>query len=88
MSKQAIRETYSRAAREKDPSLCCSVDYRDHFSAQEIDHLPPRVIDRNYGCGVPAELKSLEEGLSVLDLGPGLGRDCFIASRKVGSDRL
>ncbi len=84
MAKEAIRSTYSRAAQATDPSLCCSVDYREFFSQSDLAHLPEEVLERNYGCGVPAELRSLAEGLTVLDLGPGLGRDCFIAARKVG----
>ena len=43
-------------------------------------------MERNYGCGIPPELKNLAPGKSVLDLGPGLGRDCFIAARKVGAE--
>ena len=88
MAKEAIRNTYSKAAQATDPSLCCSVDYREFFSQSDLAHLPEEVLERNYGCGVPAELRSLAEGLTVLDLGPGLGRDCFIAAKKVGPSGL
>ena len=85
MPKDTIRRTYSRAAEATDETLCCAVDYREFFSRADLAHLPEEVLERNYGCGVPAGLLSLEEGLTVLDLGPGLGRDCFIAARKVTS---
>ena len=88
MAKETIRNTYSRAAEATDPALCCAVDYREFFSESDLAHLPEEVLERNYGCGVPAELRSLAEGLTVLDLGPGLGRDCFIAARKVGPTGL
>ena len=84
MAKETIRNTYSKAAAQKDASLCCAVNYEDFFNEKELAHLPREVLERNYGCGIPGELRTLEEGLTVLDLGPGLGRDCFIASSKVG----
>ena len=86
MTREAILETYSKAATEKNASLCCPVNYQQEFSAEELEHIPAEVLDFNYGCGVPPELKRLEPGKSALDLGPGLGRDCFIAARKVGPE--
>ncbi|MFQ5738621.1 MAG: methyltransferase domain-containing protein [Acidobacteriota bacterium] len=84
MNTQVILETDSQAAMETEPGLCCGIDYRKEFPAEELSHIPDDVLDRNYGCGVPTELRRVEAGKSVLDLGPGLGRDCFIASRRVG----
>ncbi len=86
MNRQVIEETYSKAAAVAEPNLCCSVDYRQEFQPEELAHIPEAVLERNYGCGVPPELKSLQAGQQVLDLGPGLGRDCFIASAKVGPE--
>ena len=86
MNNQIISDTYSKAATATEESLCCAVDYREEFSAEELDHIPKEVLDRNYGCGVPPQLSSLGAGRRVLDLGPGLGRDCFIASHKVGPE--
>ena len=40
------------------------------------------ILDRFYGCGSP--LPPLLEGMTVLDLGCGTGRDVFIASKLVG----
>lgn len=85
MNKQVIIDKYSKAAA-AETSLCCPVDYRQEFGADELSHIPEEVLERNYGCGVPPELKRLKAGQSVLDLGPGLGRDCFIAARKVGPE--
>jgi ubiquinone/menaquinone biosynthesis C-methylase UbiE len=36
------------------------------------------------GCGNPVALASLKEGETVLDLGSGVGFDCFLAANKVG----
>lgn len=84
MIRETIVETYSKAARETDQNFCCGVDYRKEFSQEEIRHLPEEVLNRNYGCGVPPGLRKLAPGQHVLDLGPGFGRDCFIAALKVG----
>lgn len=86
MDKQVVTDTYSQAATATEPTLCCPVDYRQEFRPEELNHIPDPVLERNYGCGVPPQLKRLTGGETVLDLGPGLGRDCFIASRKVGPE--
>ena len=44
--------------------------------------VPSEVIAKYYGCGSP--LPQGIEGLSVLDLGCGSGRDCYVASKLVG----
>jgi arsenite methyltransferase len=41
------------------------------------------VIERDYGCGDPS--RYLQAGESVLDLGSGTGKICFIASQVVGA---
>ena len=43
---------------------------------------PDKVSDKFYGCGTPLPLGI--DGLRVLDLGCGSGRDCYVASRLVG----
>ena len=85
MSTEAILDTYSKAAQETLKDLCCGVDYREEFPPEDLGHIPDEVLERNYGCGIPSELKTLEPGKTVMDLGPGFGRDCFIAARKVGA---
>lgn len=38
----------------------------------------------SFGCGNPVAIASLREGEVVLDLGSGVGFDCFLAAKKVG----
>ncbi|KAJ2504689.1 hypothetical protein H4217_009359, partial [Coemansia sp. RSA 1939] len=47
-----------------------------------ISKVPKPVRDRFYGCGTP--LPTGIEGLRVLDLGCGAGRDCYVAAKLVG----
>ena len=44
--------------------------------------LPEEVQSRFYGCGVPVPLGI--QGLRVLDLGSGSGRDCYLSAALVG----
>jgi ubiquinone/menaquinone biosynthesis C-methylase UbiE len=58
--------------------LCCPIEYdRKHLAV-----IPPEVLERDYGCGDPS--KHLRAGETVLDLGSGAGKICFIASQVVG----
>ena len=74
----AVRERYSDAAAQREPELCCPVDY----DPQYLKVIPQEVIDRDYGCGDPS--KSVRAGETVLDLGCGGGKICFIAAQVVG----
>jgi arsenite methyltransferase len=74
----AVRERYSAAARQRVDTLCCPIDYDRRYLAV----IPPEVIERDYGCGDPS--KHLRVGETVLDLGSGAGKICFIAAQVVG----
>src|SRR3977135_4048997 len=74
----AVRDRYAAGAKTAESKLCCPVDY-DHDLLKVI---PQEVIDRDYGCGDPS--KYLREGETVLDLGSGTGKICFIAAQVVG----
>ncbi len=76
---QAVRERYSAASKEQVPALCCPVNYQKQY----LEVLPQELIDRDYGCGDPS--KYVAEGDTVLDLGSGGGKICYIASQIVGS---
>lgn len=74
----AVRKRYSSASQEAEPSLCCPVDYNPRY----LQVLPDELIERDYGCGDPS--KWVHEGETVLDLGSGGGKICYIASQVVG----
>jgi len=75
---QAVRDRYAKAAEAMEPSLCCPVDYDPGY----LEVIPDEVIERDYGCGDPS--KYVKPGETVLDLGSGTGKICFIASQVVG----
>ncbi len=74
----AVRDRYATAANERVPELCCPVQYDPQF----LKVIPQEVLDRDYGCGDPS--KWLSAGDTVLDLGSGGGKICFIAAQVVG----
>lgn len=74
----AVRTRYSGAARAREAELCCPTSYAAGF----LEAIPEEVIARDYGCGNPSE--HLRPGETVLDLGSGAGKMCFIASQIVG----
>ena len=79
-TESAVKERYSAGAQAREDLLCCPVDY----DAQYLEAIPSEVIERDYGCGDPS--KYLEPGETVLDLGSGTGKICFIASQVVGPE--
>ena len=77
-TERAVRERYAAGARERADKLCCPV----HYDPAYLDFIPPEVIERDYGCGDPS--RYLSENETVLDLGSGTGKICFIAAQIVG----
>ncbi len=53
-----------------------------HPSSAILDRIHPEVTARFYGCGSP--IPPLLEGMTVLDLGCGAGRDAYLLSGLVG----
>jgi ubiquinone/menaquinone biosynthesis C-methylase UbiE len=76
----AVKDAYAAGAASRVDELCCPVDYDPRF----LEAIPDEVIERDYGCGDPS--KYLCEGETVLDLGSGTGKICFIASQVVGPE--
>jgi arsenite methyltransferase len=73
-----VRQQYAAGAKERADRLCCPVDYEPAY----LSVIPQEVIERDYGCGDPS--RYLREGETVLDLGSGTGKICFIATQIVG----
>lgn len=78
-AESATRDRYAAAALATEAALCCPVDYDPQF----LKVIPAEVIEKDYGCGDPS--KHLLPGETVLDLGSGTGKICFIAAQVVGA---
>ncbi|HEX4953788.1 MAG TPA: methyltransferase domain-containing protein [Thermoanaerobaculia bacterium] len=75
---RVVRERYSEGANQRVAELCCPVSYDPQYLAV----IPDEVLERDYGCGDPS--RHLHPGETVLDLGSGTGKICFIAAQVVG----
>ncbi|MBE9014007.1 methyltransferase domain-containing protein, partial [Pseudanabaenaceae cyanobacterium LEGE 13415] len=77
---QAVRERYEAGAQQPQASLCCPTDGYDQ---RYLDILPQEIIEKDYGCGDPTRYVNLGE--TVVDLGSGAGKNCYILAQKVGA---
>lgn len=75
-----VAERYSAAAESREEALCCPVQYRREY----LEAVPQEIVDRDYGCGDPSPY--VRQGETVLDLGSGGGKICYILSQVVGPE--
>lgn len=78
MVQDVVKARYGAGAQEREEALCCPVNYDPKY----LKIIPEEVIERDYGCGDPSQY--VRENETVLDLGSGTGKICFIASQVVG----
>ena len=76
---EAVRARYTAGAQARVESLCCPIGYDDRY----LSVIPQEIIERDYGCGDPSAY--LRPGETVLDLGSGAGKICYIAAQIVGA---
>ncbi|MGE0826855.1 MAG: methyltransferase domain-containing protein [Candidatus Binatia bacterium] len=75
---ESVRQRYAAGAQQAEAALCCPVEYDPRY----LEVLPAEIIEKDYGCGDPSQY--LKPGETVLDLGSGTGKICYIAAQVVG----
>jgi arsenite methyltransferase len=63
-------------------TACCATATPPAYIRNALTNVPAEVQEKFYGCGLPFPMKL--ENCTVLDLGSGTGRDCFVLSQLVG----
>ena len=76
----AVLQRYGDAAREVEQCLCLPVSYDKGL----LEVIPREIIDKDYGCGDPS--RHVRQGETVLDLGSGSGKACYIIAQIVGPE--
>ncbi len=85
-SRSIVQDYYARILRSNQDlktNACCTIDSLDPTLRDIVAQIHPAVLERFYGCGSP--IPPLLEGMTVLDLGSGSGRDTYVLSKLVGA---
>ena len=76
----AVLQRYGNAAQKVEACLCLPVSYDRAL----LNVIPDEIIERDYGCGDPTP--HVRQGETVLDLGSGSGKACYIIAQIVGAE--
>ena len=74
----AVLQRYGEAAQEVEACLCLPVSYDKAL----LKVIPDEIIAKDYGCGDPSRF--IRPGETVLDLGSGSGKACYLMCQIVG----
>ncbi|RAP37768.1 methyltransferase type 11 [Candidatus Marinamargulisbacteria bacterium SCGC AAA071-K20] len=79
-----VKDYYKKLESSKDlqTNACCTTDSIPNYQKEILKNIEPEILDRFYGCGTP--IPDVLDGITVLDLGSGTGRDAYLLSKLVG----
>jgi ubiquinone/menaquinone biosynthesis C-methylase UbiE len=81
-----VKDYYGKVLKDNNDlktTACCSTDVMPKHLRDILKSVHDEVMIKFYGCGSPIPFLDLN-GKTVLDLGCGSGRDCFVLSKLVG----
>eukprot|EP01061_Rhynchopus_euleeides_P011160 TRINITY_DN20726_c0_g2_i1.p1 TRINITY_DN20726_c0_g2~~TRINITY_DN20726_c0_g2_i1.p1 ORF type:complete len:398 (+),score=201.56 TRINITY_DN20726_c0_g2_i1:75-1196(+) len=81
----SVKDYYGKVlstSKDLKTSACTAAGRPHPVVLKAMKRVPTEIKDKFYGCGTPLPLGI--EGLSILDLGSGSGRDCYLAADLVG----
>lgn len=87
LTHQKVSEYYGKVLQTKrdlKTSACCALDKLPAYVREPLKMIEDEIQTKFYGCGAPFPL--VLNGMKVLDLGCGTGRDCFVLSYFVGEE--
>jgi arsenite methyltransferase len=82
---ESVKDYYGQTLQKSEDlktDACCTLDKPADYLQDIFGKIHPEVHSRYYGCGLVAP--QLLEGLRILDLGSGSGRDAYTLSALVG----
>ena len=82
----SVKDYYGRvlqSSADLQTSACCLIESPPPHVLAALKNVHPEVKERFYGCGSP--IPPALEGMTVLDLGSGSGRDCYVLAQLVGA---
>lgn len=83
---ESVKEYYGKVLQSNQDlktSACCTLE-SDPAMRGLLSQIHPEVLEKFYGCGSP--IPPAIKNKTVLDLGSGSGRDCFVLSNLVGPE--
>jgi len=86
MKHENVQEYYGKvlqASADLQTNACCTPDDVPAYLRDVLGKIHPEVTEKYYGCGLVAP--SVLEGMDILDLGCGSGRDVYALSGLVGA---
>lgn len=81
----SVKEYYGKklkSGNDLQTNACCVGSRAPKEIREVLDHVHEEIKNRFYGCGSP--IPTNIEGKTILDLGCGTGRDCYVLSKLVG----